>query len=53
MILSEMEYSAFQQHVGVLEAVYVTDTATQTVLAVLEHAYSGWLAAQTRRPGQR
>jgi hypothetical protein len=50
LILSEAEYCAFQQQVGVLGAVYFTDTATQTVLAVLGHAYSGWLAAQTRRP---
>jgi hypothetical protein len=50
LILSAPEYRAFQQRVGLLGAVYFTDTATQTVMAVLEHAYSGWLAAQTRRP---
>ncbi len=50
LVLSEGEYRAFQQQVGVLGACYFTDTATQTVIAVLSHAYSGWLAAQTRRP---
>jgi hypothetical protein len=47
--LSEAEYREFQQHVGVLGAVYFTDTGTQTVLAVLRHAHSGWLAAQAAR----
>ena len=50
LILSEAEYRAFQQHVGVLGAVYFTDTETQTVIAVLGHAYSGWLAAQSPGP---
>ena len=50
LILSEAAYRAFQQQVGLLGAVYFTDTATQTVMAVLEHAYRGWLAAQTPRP---
>jgi hypothetical protein len=50
LILSASEYRAFQQRVGLLGAVYFTDTATQTVMAVLEHAYSSWLASQTRRP---
>ena len=50
LILSEAEFRAFQQQVGVLGPVYFTDTVTQTVMAVLGHAYSGWLAAQTRGP---
>jgi hypothetical protein len=50
LVLSDDEYRAFQQRVGVLGAVYVTATATETVMAVLGHAYSGWLAAQVRRP---
>jgi hypothetical protein len=50
LVLSEAEYRAFRQQVGVLGAVYFTETATETVMAVLGHAYSGWLAAQIRRP---
>jgi hypothetical protein len=50
LVLSDDEYRAFQQHVGVLGAAYFTATTTATVMAVLRHAYSGWLAGQIRRP---
>jgi hypothetical protein len=49
LLLSEDEFRAFQRQVGVLGAVYFTATVTRTVIAVLSHAYSGWLAAQTGR----
>jgi hypothetical protein len=50
LVVSEAEYRTFQQQVGVLGAVYFTATTTETVMAVLAHAYSGWLAAQIRKP---
>jgi hypothetical protein len=50
LVLSDAEYRAFQQYEGVLRAVYFTETTSQTVMAVLRHAYNGWLAAQARRP---
>ena len=48
LTLSATEYEAFQQYVDVLTPVYDTDTVTHTVLAVLQHAYTGWMAAQNR-----
>jgi hypothetical protein len=53
LTLSEWEYRAFKRQVGLLGAVYLTDSATQTVMAVLRHAYSGWLAAQTQRQSKK
>jgi len=49
LTLSENEYCAFEQAVGVLGAILFTNTATQTVMTILGHAYSAWLAAQSQR----
>ena len=50
LCLSAAEYPRFQHLVDVLGAACGTDTVTQTVLAVLAHAYDGLLAAQIGRP---
>ena len=49
--LSEADHRRFQQRVGVLGATHFATTVTEAVLAVVDRAYSTWLATQHEARG--